>query len=134
MKTDSGKRNEADAKYIARHEVCGSIADFAAAASRLLKHGGRFYCVYRPDRLMSLLAAMSGSRLEPKEMTFVHADKNTPPSMVLVCAVKGGAESLKLTKPLILHEVYSGESARELSDSASAIYDTMSFEEFFGNK
>ena len=134
MKTDSGKRNDADAKYIARHEVCGSIADFTASAARLLKHGGRFYCVYRPDRLSSLLFAMRESRLEPKEMTFVHADENTPPSMVLVMAIKGGAESLRVTKPLILHKVYSGESARELSAGAKSIYDTMSFEEFFGKK
>ena len=28
MKTDSGKRNESDRKYIARHEVCGDIGDF----------------------------------------------------------------------------------------------------------
>jgi len=134
MKTDSGKRNDADAKYIARHEVCGNISDFCASAARLLKHGGRFYCVYRPDRLMALLAAMRETRLEPKEMTFVHADENTPPSMVLIMAVKGGAESLKMTKPLLLHEVYSGESARKLSASAETIYDTMSFENFFSKK
>ena len=134
MRTDSGKRNEADAKYIARHEVCGGISDFAACAARLLKFGGRFYCVYRPDRLMSLLTAMRDSKLEPKEMTFVHADANTPPSMVLVMAIKGGSESLKITKPLLLHEAYSGESKRELSSNAAAIYDTMSFEAFLDNK
>ena len=134
MRTDSGKRNEADAKYIARHEVCGGIYDFTSAAARLLKYGGRFYCVYRPDRLSSLLSALAASKLEPKEMTFVHADAQTAPSMVLICSVKGGAESLKITKPLLLHEVYSGESKRELSSDASAIYDTMSFEAFLSNK
>ena len=134
MRTDSGKRNEADAKYIARHEVCGDISDFALAASKLLKYGGKFYCVYRPDRLTALLSAMKEAKLEPKQMTFVHADENTPPSMVLVMAIKGGAESLKVTQPLLLHKSFSGESKRELSASASAIYDTMSFEEFLGNK
>ena len=54
MRTDSGKRNQSDGKYIARHEVCGDIGDFCAAAERLLKYGGRFYCVYRPDRLSTL--------------------------------------------------------------------------------
>ena len=38
MKTDSGKRNLYDEKFIARHEVCGSILDFCTAAGRLLKH------------------------------------------------------------------------------------------------
>lgn len=134
MRTDSGKRNEADAKYIARHEVCGGIADFTASAARLLKYGGKFYCVYRPDRLSSLISALAASKLEPKEMTFVHADADTPPSMVLVMSIKGGAESLKVTKPLILHKVYTGESKRELSPDAAAIYDTMSFEAFLSIK
>ena len=40
MKTDSGKRNDSDRKYIARHEVCGTIDDFCATAFRMLKHGG----------------------------------------------------------------------------------------------
>ena len=134
MKTDSGKRNDSDAKYIARHEVCGGIYDFTSAAARLLKYGGRFYCVYRPDRLSSLLSALAASKLEPKEMTFVHADEDTPPSMVLLMAIKGGSESLKVTKPLLLHNTYSGESKRELSANATAIYDTMSFEAFLSNK
>ena len=51
MKTNAGKRNESDAKYIARHEVKGGVDDFCAAAARLLKHGGSFYVVWRPDRL-----------------------------------------------------------------------------------
>ena len=130
MKTDSGKRNEADAKYIARHEVCGTINDFCASAARLLKYGGRFYCVFRPDRLTALFSALRENKLEPKEITFVHADESTAPSMLLLCAVKGGAESLKVTKPLLLHKLYSGEAARELSEEAKSIYDAMSFEQF----
>lgn len=127
MLTDSGKPNIADAKNIARHEVCGGIYDFCACAKRLLKHGGRFYCVFRPDRLSALFSAMAENKLEPKEMTFVHADTETPPSMVLVCATLGGAPSLKVSAPLILHESFSGESSRKLSPRAERIYDTMSF-------
>ena len=44
MRTDCGKRNLSDAKYLARHEVCGGIADFCAAAARILRFGGRFLC------------------------------------------------------------------------------------------
>ena len=89
MKIDSGKRNEHDEKFIARHEVCGDIGDFCAAAKRLLKHGGNFYCVWRPDRLIDLICAMRENNLEPKEMCFVHASTTSTPSMVLVRAKKG---------------------------------------------
>ena len=35
MKTNAGKRNESDAKYLARHEVKGDVDDFCAAAANL---------------------------------------------------------------------------------------------------
>ncbi len=133
MKADSGRRNEFDEKFIARHEVHGGIDDFCAAASMLLKYGGNFYCVYRPDRLMDLLASLRAHHLEPKKMTFVHADKNTEPSMVLIEAKKGAAPSLRLTKPLFLHDEESKkEKARPLTDDAARIYETCSFDSFFG--
>ena len=131
MKADSGKRNEHDEKFIARHEVCGGIDDFCGAAERLLKYGGSFYCVYRTDRLIDLLASLRAHRLEPKKMTFVHADKSSEPSIVLVEAKKGASPSLVLTKPLILHPENAGEKSRPLSPDAERIYETCSFADFF---
>lgn len=131
MKTDSGKRNEAEEKYIARHEVCGGIEDFCNAAARLLKFGGLFYCVYRPDRITDLFAAMKKHKLEPKRMTFVSADAETEPSMVLIEAKKGGSCGLKVTRPLFLHMCDSNKSGkRSKSPDAEKIYDTCSFEAF----
>lgn len=129
MRTDSGKRNEADMKYIARHEVCGDIGDFCATARKLLKHGGKFYCVWRPDRLTELISALRENNLEPKTMTFVHADECSAPSMLLLCAKKGAAPSLNISAPLILHSTQDKNGSRPLSERAQKIYDTMSFDE-----
>ena len=63
MKADSGKRNEHDEKYIARHEVCGNIDDFCASAKRLLKHGGFFYCVWYKQKPVLILFLKSARRL-----------------------------------------------------------------------
>ena len=129
MKTSSGKRNEADEKFIARHEVMGTIDDFCSCASKLLKHGGKFYAVWRPDRLIDLIASMKKHHLEPKIMTFVHADTNSEPSVVLVCAVKGGKPSVKVTAPLMLHDdLVTDAKSRPLSKKAQKIYDTLNFE------
>ena len=129
MRMGNGRRNEADAKYIARHEVCGGIADFCAAAARVLRYGGTFYVVYRPDRLSELLAALNKEKLEPKRMTFVHADAESEPSMVLIEARAGGKASLAVTPPLLLHEVESrGMAHRPLTAAAQAVYDCMSFD------
>ena len=104
MAPASGARNTADEKYVARHEVCGHIRDFCAAAGRLLKHGGRFYCVFRPDRLGDLFEGLRMAHLEPKRMTQVQATAAARPSMVLVEAVKYAAPSLLVTPPLCLWE------------------------------
>ncbi|MBE6576801.1 MAG: methyltransferase domain-containing protein [Ruminococcaceae bacterium] len=130
MTKDSGKRNVSDRKYIARHEVCGGIYDFCAAAYRLLKHGGRFYCVWRPDRLTSLISSMRANRLEPKSLVFVHSDMNSEPSMVLVSATKGAAEGLKMLPPLFMYDTQAGDNGeRRMSCRAESIYATMSFYE-----
>ena len=130
MKADSGKRNEHDEKFIARHEVCGNIEDFCAAASRILKHGGNFYTVWRPDRLCDLLCALRDNRLEPKLITFVHATPQSQPSMVLVRSKKGAASGLTLTRPLFLHGSLEDARNNVLSPDAEAIYATCSFESF----
>ncbi len=102
MAPNVGAANTHEEKYVARHEVYGGIYDFCAAAGRILKHGGRFYCVFRPERLTDLMVALRTAHLEPKRMTMVHATYASQPSMVLVEATKGAAPSMTVTPPLIL--------------------------------
>ena len=132
MKRESGAHNDHEMKYIARHEVCGTIVDFCASAKRLLKHGGKFYCVYRPDRLSELLVAMSENAIEPKRITLVSADTRTPPSIALVMGIKGGAPLMSLTRNLYLYESDTDrhERSRKMSSDAERIYETMSFDDF----
>lgn len=102
MKQDSGFPNEAEVKFIARHEVMGGIEAFCSAASACLKYGGLFYCVYRPDRLTDLMAALRGTGLEPKRAVFVSATVRHEPCLVLLEAKKGASSGLRLMRPLIL--------------------------------
>lgn len=127
MTTGSGKRNEADEKYIARHEVCGSIYDFCTAASRILRYGGAFYVVYRPDRMADLFDALHRADLSPKRMTLVQSDTETPPSMLLLEAKKGASTGLVLDKTLLLYRDGATVKPRRLTDRAAQIYETCSF-------
>ena len=125
MRPNAGKKNEWDEKYIARHEVHGGVSDFCAAAGRLLRHGGRFVTVLRPDRLSDLVDALRCSGLEPKRMTFVHADADAEPCTVLTEAVKGGAPGLRVTPPLLLYQpMQQGDRSRTLTLQAQQVYDT----------
>ena len=130
MRCDSGKRNQHDEKYIARHEVCGTVSDFCATAGKLLRYGGKFACVWRPDRLSELMAGLRDAGLEPKRMRFVHADLASEPCMVLTEAVKGASPSVRIAPPLILYTPLDpGESKRTLTEEAARIYDTGSMED-----
>ncbi len=120
----SGALNRADEKALARHELAGGIGDFCAAAGRLLRHGGRFCCVFRPERLADLITALRLHHLEPKRLTVVSATAAAPPSLVLVEAVKHAAPSLTLTPPLLLHD--PADPSRQSPDAAY-IYENCAF-------
>ncbi len=93
MKTESGKRNLDDGKFAARHEVNGDILDFCRSAARNLKYGGLFYCVYRPDRAIDLIAAMRETKLEPKRIIYVCPDTEHRPCLMLAEGKLGGRSS-----------------------------------------
>ena len=129
MKNNSGKSNISDLKNIARHEENGGIADFCTAASKIVKYGGDFYLVYRPDRLCDLFCALRESGFEPKRITPVTADFESAPSMVLIEAKRGGRCGLKYTKSLL---IYQDKSHREYTDDMNYIMECGAFPATFG--
>ena len=128
MKADGGKRNLTDEKSIARHEENGDISDFLKAASRSLKFGGSFYAVYRPDRTADLICAMREAKIEPKRMTFVYANPDSEPSMLLVEGKRGGKPGMKMTKPLI---IYGDSENRKYGEDMNYIMANGSFDSRF---
>ena len=130
MKEDSGKRNAHDEKYIARHEVMGDIGDFCSAAAKLLKFGGLFYAVYRPDRAADLIFEMKKSGIEPKRMTLVYPDAVSKPCIMLIEGKKGASSGMFFTMPLIMHKDASA-STLEDTDELKYIYENGEFDERF---
>ena len=122
----SGKANESQRKNIARHEIAGGIFDFCSAANRILKHGGLFYTVWRPDRLSELISALTSNSLEPKRMTFVHARAELPPCLVLCESKKGASPGIYVTPPLIMYS-----QGTEYTNTLAKIYETGDFDESY---
>ncbi len=125
MKSDSGKSSPSVARQASRHEVFGGIDEFCACAGKVLKTGGRFYTVYRPDRLESLMIALYKYGFSPKRMTFVASDTEHEPSVVLTEAVKDAGESLFITPALFL------SNGGQATDDARYIYENGAFPEKF---
>lgn len=124
MKVSSGLLNKNDNKAISRHEMFGEINDFCACAKRLLKHGGSFYLVYRPDRMVDLLHALRVNQLEPKRITFIHTNTMSPPSLMLVSAKLGAKSGVIIDKPMYIYK----DGTNEYTESFQRIYDSCSFD------
>ncbi len=127
MKAEGGFGTKSEEMNIARRELNGTIDDFCASASRLLKYGGLFYTVYRPDRLIDLICALRGASLEPKKLITVYPDEASKPCLVLCEAKKGAKGAVTMSKPLIIYK----NGTREYTDEMQKIYDTCSLEHLF---
>ena len=79
-------------------ETC-TLEEVCAAAGWLVKNGGRFALVHRPERLCDLFCALRACSLEPKRLRFVRARADCPPSAVLVETYKQGKPGLTVLPP-----------------------------------
>ena len=116
---DSGFRSQTDDNYIARHEVYGSIFDFAAAAGKLLRYGGHFYTVFPAERLADLMDACRRASLEPKRMTAVYPSPQEPQVLVLLEAYSHGKPGLRVTPPFF---IYTDKTHKEETPKMQAIH------------
>ena len=86
----------------ARSETDCSLEDVCRAAAYLLRWGGDFCVVHKPERLTDLLCTMRTVGLEPKRMRFICKSAPSAPSLVLIEARRGGKSGLIIEPPLIL--------------------------------
>ena len=111
-KQGGGLINPDDSKAISRHEVLCTFQDVAQQAALLLKSGGRFYLVHRPERLAELIITMKECGFQIKRMRMVHSYQDSKAAMVLLEATRGGGEFLSVENPLIIYQkqgVYTEE-------------------------
>ena len=109
----SGKVSQDAARCTARSESEATLADICAAAAYLLRWGGKFCLVHKPERLTDVLCALREAGIEPKRLRFVHNRAEYAPSLFLLEGCRGGKPGLSLEPPLIL-KTDSGAPTAEL--------------------
>lgn len=97
-----GRLPTRDAMRTARAELSCTAEDACAAAAYLLRWGGSFCLVHKPERLTDLLCAMRAASLEPKRLRFVCPRMGSTPSLVLLEGRRGGRPGLEIPSPLVL--------------------------------
>jgi tRNA1(Val) A37 N6-methylase TrmN6 len=76
--------------------------------------------IYPAPRLVDLLFQLRLKRLEPKAIQIVHPDVTTKGNLVMVEAIKGGKEEVRIMEPLFVYDLngnYSKEMKRILAVS-----------------
>lgn len=112
---DSGISNPVYELAIARHEICCNLEDVIISSKLLLNHGGRFYMVHRPERLVDILTLMRKYKLEPKRIKLVQPTPSKAPNIVLIEGKNNGGSFLKWEAPLSIHKE-DGSYSKELQD------------------
>ena len=80
-----------------------TLAAWIRASLALLKPGGRFAMIHRPDALATILAAVE-NRLGAVALLPVHPVARAGAHRLLIAGVKGSRAPLRIALPLILHE------------------------------
>lgn len=100
----SGHPAPDDLRAIARDERNCTMEDLCQAAGYLLKWGGLFSLVHRPERLSELLCCLTKYGMEPKRLRMVQHKARSAPNLVLAEAKRGGKPGLSIEPPLILSD------------------------------
>lgn len=107
----SGAKSPIPARRTARSEDACTLEDVCTAAAQLLRWGGSFCLVHRPDRLTDLLCALRAAKIEPKRLRFVCKAEGCTPSLLLLEARRGGSPGLTVEPPLLLQNPDGSPSA-----------------------
>ena len=112
IKAQGGLINPDEGKALARHEIKCTFEDVARETAALLKEGGKFFLVHRPERLAEIIFTLRTYKLEPKRLKMVHSYADSEACLFLLEASKGGRSGMKIEKPLIIYKeenVYTDE-------------------------
>lgn len=98
------KTNKNEYLTIARHELKITLEDVIKEASLILKNGGYFSMVHRPDRLEEIFTLFKKYNIAVKRLRFVYPKKNKECNHILIEGIKNGKPGLKVLSPLILYK------------------------------
>lgn len=100
---NGGFHAKSEALAIARTELHCTLSDLCQAAAYLLRYGGIFTMVHRPERLCDIMTAMRVNKLEPKQLRLVCPKPDAAPALILIEGKLGGKPGLTIRPALILH-------------------------------
>ena len=87
----------------ARREDTCTLKELISSAARLLKYGGDFFLVHRPERLGDIIARAAESGLEAKRLCLLRHREGGPVNLILLQLRKGAKPGL-VWEEIVLHQ------------------------------
>lgn len=115
MGKGGGLLNPADTKAVSRHEILCTLDDVVSAAARLLRPGGKFSMVHRPQRLADIIFSMRMNGIEPKLLRMVHPSPGKKPNLLLISGTRDGNPELRVQEPLYIYDEH-GNYTKEIDE------------------
>ena len=100
---DNSLVNDNHIKTIARHEVKLNLEGVLIASRYVLKNGGTFAMVHRPDRMIEIINLMQKYGIEPKRLRLVYPKIGKDANILLIEGIKNGNTGLKVLSPMYTH-------------------------------
>ncbi len=110
----SGLLNKEQAITISRHEVKCTLKDLINNSAKILKTGGKFNMVHRPERLADIIYLMRQYKIEPKKIRFIYSSYNTCSNLMLIEGIKDGKPQINILEPLYIYNE-KGEYSSEIN-------------------
>ena len=110
--------NKNDNEYLrlARHEVTATLNDVISISRQLLKPKGHLAMVHRPERFFEIMDSLRISHLVPKRIQFVYPKANATANLILIDAIKDGAETGETFLPPLIVYGESGAYTKEINE------------------
>ena len=83
-----------NATPLARRDDFCSLDELCCVAGKMLKYGGDFYLVHKPERLAEICTLAAKNKLEPKRLRLIRHRTNGEVSLILLACRKGGKPGL----------------------------------------
>jgi len=99
FRAGQGRRPPRRERAVARHETEATLDDFVRAAAILLRSRGRFYTIFKPERLDELIASAAEHRCPIKVLRPIYTRRAAAAEWVIAVGVKDGRPGLKIAPP-----------------------------------
>jgi tRNA1Val (adenine37-N6)-methyltransferase len=104
MEPSAGRISPCEERAFARHEFHGDMKQLVTASAYFVSNTGRVSFIYPIRRFVQLLFCLKTAGLNPQRVRFVHPFEDSAAELFIIEARKGGKDSLKVEKPIILGE------------------------------